>query len=558
MGGVMDEGGIGKQLWIKSRNDLVFAKYTPFFVCLASGHLDSRTLRHCISQEPYLLKAFAHAYKLAEECADDEEDKSSIRMLRKRVKDRLQIHDALVLEWGFKVPEESTCDQTTAKYTEFLLATALGKAEEGKILGSIATPFEKTKIAAYTLAAIAPCIRLYATISKEIQCLIDPDDGSQNYKKWVDNCCSQNLEVSVSHIEDVLDRLSVSLTGEELEVIQKLYHQAMKLQVEFFTAQPLVQKTIVPLSRVHGNAGCCLSIFCDFDLTCTTVDSSAILAELALITALKVDPDVSVAQLARMPSAELRRTWDFLSVQYAEEYDQCIESILLLGKVENFSNELLYQAFQQLTDFEKLANTRVVQSGVLKGLNLEDIKRAGHLLGLHDGCKGFFQKVVDNEDLKTDIHVLSYCWCGDLIRSAFASGDLSSLKVHSNELAFEESTSTGEIIKKVESPLEKLQVFKDVLKDRGNSEQHLTIYIGGSVGDLLCLLEADIGIVIGPSPSLMSLGRQFGVSFVPLFPGLVKKQRELVGSGSPNWKPLSGVLYTVSTWSEIHAFILGS
>ena len=65
----------------------------------------------------------------------------------------------------------------------------------------------------------------------------------------------------------------------------------------------------------------------------------------------------------------------------------------------------------------------MVQSGVLKGLNQEDIKRAGQGLILQDGCKGFFQKIMKNENLTAAVNILSYCWCGDLIRSAFSSGN---------------------------------------------------------------------------------------------------------------------------------------
>lgn len=131
------------------------------------------------------------------------------------------------------------------------------------------------------------------------------------------------------------------------------------------------------------------------------------------------------------------------------------------------------------------------------------------------------------------------------------------MNVHSNELAYEDFVTTGEIIKKLESPIEKLQAFNDILKDCSREVENLTVYIGGSVGDLLCLLEADIGIVIGSSSSLRKLGDQFGVKFVPLFSGLVRKQKELAEGKSSNWKPLSGILYTVSCWAEIEAFILG-
>lgn len=144
------------------------------------------------------------------------------------------------------------------------------------------------------------------------------------------------------------------------------------------------------------------------------------------------------------------------------------------------------------------------------------------------------------------------------------AGDLNVLTVHSNELAYEELVTTGEIIKKLESPLEKLQAFNGILKGpcKNIEEEHknLTVYIGGSVGDFLCLLQADIGIVIGSSSSLRRLGDHFGVSFVPLFSGLVKRQRNLAADeeGFSKWKPLSGTLYTVSSWAEIHAFILGT
>lgn len=128
----------------------------------------------------------------------------------------------------------------------------------------------------------------------------------------------------------------------------------------------------------------------------------------------------------------------------------------------------------------------------------------------------------------------------------------------SNELIYEGSITTGEIIQKMESPMDKLEAFNGILNCHGNASKPLTVYIGGSVGDLLCLLKADIGIVIGMSARLRTLGEQFGITFVPLFPGLVKKQRELSESGCCRWNEMSGILYTVSSWAEIHAAILGS
>ncbi|KAI4370229.1 hypothetical protein MLD38_018599 [Melastoma candidum] len=551
------EVGVARKFWIKFYREAVFSMYTPFAVSLAAGNLDIGSFRAYVAQDAWFLKAFAQAYSLAEECADDDEAKISITELRRDVMEELKMHHAFAQEWGSEITKESTPNSATVKYTDFLLATASGKVEGVKGPGNLATPFEKTKVAAYTLGAMTPCMRLYAFLGEEFQKLLNNDECSHPYKKWIDNYSNESFQAAARKTEEVLDKLSAPLTGEELDVIEKLYHQAMKLEIEFFLAQPLAQPTCVPLIKDPRLADSHLLFFSDFDLTCTIVDSSAILAEIAILTAPKSDQSEAQNQLLRMSSAELRKTWDVLSKQYTEEFEKCIESILPLEKVDEFNYENLIKAFIELSDFEKRANSRVIESGVLKGLNIEDIKRAGQKMILQDGCISFFQKLLKNENLAVKVHVLSYCWSGDLIRSALLSGDLQVLNIHTNELTFDELISTGEIVKKIQSPLDKAQAFDDILKACENDKKAITIYVGDSVGDLLCLLKADIGIVVGSSSSLRKVGSQFGISFVPLFPGVVKKQKDYHEGSSWGWKGLSGTLYLVSSWAEIHAFMLG-
>ncbi|XP_022744210.1 bifunctional TH2 protein, mitochondrial-like isoform X1 [Durio zibethinus] len=550
------EEGIARRFWIKFRRESVLSLYSPFALCLASGSLKIDTFRHYIAQDVHFLKAFAQACELAEDCADDDDAKLAISELRKGVLEELKMHDSFVQEWGSDCVKESPVNSATLKYTEFLLATASGKVEGLKAPGQLATPFEKTKIAAYTLGAMTPCMRLYAFLGKEFQALLEPNEHDHPYKKWIETYSSESFQASALQTEDLLDKLSVSLTGEELNIIEKLYHQAMKLEIEFFYSQLLSQPTVVPLAKEHDPAQDRLIIFSNFDLTCSVVDSSAILAEIAIVTAPKSDQNQLEGQIARMSSTELRNAWGLLSRQFTEEYEHCIESILPSEKVE-FNYEALHKALEQLSDFEIRANSRVIESRVLKGLNLEDIKRAGERLILQDGCINFFQKIAKNDNLNANIHVLSYCWCGDLIEAAFSSGGLDVLNIHANELSFEESVSTGEIVRKVQSPIDKIQAFNDILQDCSNDRKNLTVYIGDSIGDLLCLLKADIGIVFGSSSSLRRVGSQYGVSFVPLFPGLVKKQKEYAEGSPCIWKGQTGILYTASGWDDIHAFVLG-
>nr|XP_043610960.1 bifunctional TH2 protein, mitochondrial-like [Erigeron canadensis] len=540
------EEEISKQLWTKFNKLSINSLYTPFLVSLASGCLKIDTFRHYIAQDVHFLTSFSHAYELAEECADDDDDddsKACIVELRQSVLNELQMHNSFCQEWGFDVSKETIPNSATLKYTDFLLATASGKMEGINSPANLTTPFEKTKIAAYTIGAMVPCMRLYAFIGQKLQSLIDINGDCHPYRKWIDNYSCEAFQAAALQTEDLLDKLSVTLTGEELDIMQKLYHQAMKLELEFFLAQPVDKLTVVPLSKEHDS----ITLFSDFDLTCTVVDSCAILADTAMATSPKSGQSLPESQ----------STWEALSKQYSEEYENLMENMLAYQKAEKFDYEGLRKALEQLSDFERMANTRVIESEILKGLNLEDIKCAGEHLKFQDGCIDFFQDITKNENSKVNVHVLSFCWCGDLVRFAFSSGGIDNLHIHANEFVYEGSLSTGEIMKTLESPIDKLQAFIDILKERDEHDKKLTIYIGDSIGDLLCLLEADIGIVIGSSSSLRKVGTHFGISFMPLYTSIVMKQREFVEGSDFSWNKLSGVLYTVTSWAEIHSFILG-
>ncbi|MFS8020111.1 putative HAD superfamily protein [Helianthus anomalus] len=114
--------------------------------------------------------------------------------------------------------------------------------------------------------------------------------------------------------------------------------------------------------------------------------------------------------------------------------------------------------------------------------------------------------------------------------------------------------STCEVLERVYRMVHRKYADQSERYNRLFDKTNLTIYIGDSVGDLLCLLEADVGVVIASSSSLGKISTHFGVSFVPLFSALIKKQKEHVEGSALGWKGLSGVLYTVSSWAEVHSF----
>lgn len=76
------------------------------------------------------------------------------------------------------------------------------------------------------------------------------------------------------------------------------------------------------------------------------------------------------------------------------------------------------------------ANERVAELRLLQGLSLDYIELAASIIILQKGCREFFQKIAKNKTPSIDIHVISYCWCGDLIRSVLSPGMLLEISIH--------------------------------------------------------------------------------------------------------------------------------
>lgn len=122
------------------------------------------------------------------------------------------------------------------------------------------------------------------------------------------------------------------------------------------------------------------------------------------------------------------------------------------------------------------------------------------------------------------------------------AGDLpDTLNIHANELFCEESK--GGIVRKVESPIDKIERIGDIFGAVAVTEK-VIMYNRDSAGDFLCLLKAHIGIVIG-------------ICAIPLLSGFIEKQKDIVEGRPCGWSPLSGMLYTVSRWTELDSLLVG-
>lgn len=556
----VDTSSPSKKFWLKSQELAVVAKYAPFVVRLASGKLEEDAFRLLIAQDAHFLGLFERAYMKAEEYADDGDAKDAVYQLRRAVSDKLyKLNNSIVQDLEIDPTKVVLTNPAIMKYTCFLSDISDGKMNGEKVTDQVVTTSEMTRIAAYTVGAVAPCMRLYTYLSREFEPFLNLS-GSDHpyYTTWMNFYSPSNFEKAAVQIEDLLDKLSVPLTEEDLEVLQKLYLQAMKLAIEFLFLQPIRIPSVAPLSRLHDPKNQ-FFIISDFDSTCTTVLDTSFLEEIAIIIAPKsADLPVSVNPTNHMSSSEKNDLRVATSLESTREYEKFIES-LLPSEAKTFDLEYIYNSLEQLLELEKWANSRDKESGILKGLNMNDIQYVGEHI-VQDGCARFFRKIIgQKEQLNVNLHILSHRWSADFMRASLSSGCLADLMIHGNEFEYQRSVTRGVIVRKMESSLEKVQAFKGILTQNCENMEFFSVYIGGNtVGDLLCLLEANVGIVIGSCEEFRKVGKRFGISFLPLFQGLVEEQREAESHGSSSaWKVRKGVLYTVSSWSEIHAFILG-
>ncbi|PON36364.1 HAD-like domain containing protein [Trema orientale] len=229
-------------------------------------------------------------------------------------------------------------------------------------------------------------------------------------------------------------------------------------------------------------------------------------------------------QLTIYPDFDLMSSAEIPQERNKEEFKQFLQTIMRGDPGKVFDYDGLKKAVELVEEFEEKANANAM---VVESRELTDHK-------LKDCCREFFRtKIAEKKNPSIAVRVITSDWRVGLIKSAFSSGQ-GHMNIHSNN-----------------------SVYEAVLKreNSGSSEgQHLNVCIGSGVGDLLCLVEADIGIVFGSDKDLRELGKKFGVSFVSLFLGTVTNQ---MGLDDWKWRPRSGKLYEVHSWGEIQAFIVG-
>ena len=196
------------ELWRQSRDLADACLEHPFVQGIASGELAIQRFRVYVAQDAYFLEAFARGYALALARCPDREGIGVLKDLLAGVFEELQLHQGYAERWGISLSPEPL--PATSAYCDFLLSTA------------------SLEPSGHTVAAMTPCMRLYAFLGQRLSSKLDPESP---YREWVETYASAEVEALASRLEELLDRY-----GGDPERLAWLYRRAMELELAFFQA----------------------------------------------------------------------------------------------------------------------------------------------------------------------------------------------------------------------------------------------------------------------------------------------------------------------------------
>ncbi len=194
------------ELWQRNRHLADACLAHPFVRGIASGELERQRFQLYVAQDAYFLEAFARAYALALARCPDREGIAVFKDLLVGVFDELRLHRGYAERWQISLAPEPLA--STSAYCDFLLRTA------------------SLEPVGHTIAAMTPCMRLYAFLGQELAAKLDPETP---YREWVETYASEDMEALASRLEGLLERY-----GGDPERLGWLYRRAMELELAFF------------------------------------------------------------------------------------------------------------------------------------------------------------------------------------------------------------------------------------------------------------------------------------------------------------------------------------
>jgi len=352
----------------------------------------------------------------------------------------------------------------------------------------------------------------------------------------------------------------------------------------------------------------------DFDETLTAKDTTRLVIAAAASAA---SSRGDAGERARMEAAAAA-----LVKRYVEEREALLERELpprssppsSSSPSPSFSAAQTAAFLSELSAFDREANTRVFDSGILAGIARGELFELGKRRASESGGRGGDAPLLRPgaaaalaEACRSGVptRVLSVSWSSELIQGAL-TGALQGVKeeaievscdeaawglvsgggrgegekrnlvvaVSANALEFDSSSSpplsTGKVLRRVECADDKLEQFTalaaSLLEGEGR-ERGPVVFVGDSPSDLGALLAADVGIVVaaadasssspaGPSKAeLRGVAEALGIRVAPLAEAAPAFSPG--GGGAPAREANSRTLFEAGSWSEVRRLLFG-
>jgi thiaminase/transcriptional activator TenA len=180
----------------------------PFVRGLGDGSLPVASFKGYVAQDAYFLEAFARAYAFCLANSTARRDLHEFAELIAGVLEELKLHKSYAERWQVELTG-ITPVPATQDYVGFLLTSA-----RRGILGD-------------TVAAMAPCMRLYAWLGQSLA----KGKVAPLYTEWVKTYADPGFETLAARLESLLDQHAF-----DGEPVRANYRRAMELEYGFFDA----------------------------------------------------------------------------------------------------------------------------------------------------------------------------------------------------------------------------------------------------------------------------------------------------------------------------------
>uniref|UniRef100_A0A832H4F2 TenA family protein n=1 Tax=Oscillatoriales cyanobacterium SpSt-402 TaxID=2282168 RepID=A0A832H4F2_9CYAN len=200
---------ISESLWQANQDLAIACLHHSFVQGIHDGSLPKPNFTYYVGQDAFFLTAFARAYSIAAAKSADLSGFEVFHSLASGVLEELRLHRRYAAEWGVDL-QQIEPGTATRRYTDFLLATAWSQD-----IGM-------------TAVAMAPCMRLYLFLGKELAKTGIPDHA---YGDWIQTYSSEGFADLTLQLESLIERYATPIP-----TAYSSYRYAMLCERDFFQA----------------------------------------------------------------------------------------------------------------------------------------------------------------------------------------------------------------------------------------------------------------------------------------------------------------------------------